>query len=187
MACITGKKVISSTSNKEQIRFGHGGGFTGAVTEYCLKENGELYKKALGDISKMSAMQKEIDQCFTKCEAIKFRKIILDSPGNRYVFISHHRNDSIHRVTWNPYQPKLSPKLVEFHNMLLALVGEEPMTILPDESLDIERDKVRKKEFLEKVKLKKKSAVPNTKNALNKKDLKTVKHKKLQKLKKSKM
>ncbi len=187
MACKTAKKTISRTTNNEQIRFGHGGGFTGAVTEYCLKQNGDLYKKALGDISKLSISQKEGDRCFSKCDSIQFREIELDNPGNRYAYIAHHRNDSIHRVTWNPHQPNLSPSLVEFHNMLLALVGEEPMTILPEESPAVEGDQIKKKEMLKKLGPLKKKSNGNIKDPLKQVDSKKLKKKNAQKIKKSKM
>ncbi len=189
IACNTSKKVVSRTSQKEQIRFGHGGGFTGAITEYCLKNNGELYKKAAGEITKISISKKEAELCFSKKDSIQFREITLDSPGNRYAFISHHGNDSIHRVTWNPHQPALSPSLIEFHNMLLALAGEEPMTILPEESADLEDDKMRKKEVIKKIKPIKKKAATNSTPAdpLKQIDPEIIKKKKIKKLKKNKM
>lgn len=159
------------SSAKEQIRFGHGGGFTGAVTEYLLKEDGSLFKQELGNITKLAAKQKEADQCFSKCQAIQFQEIQMDSPGNRYAFIAHHKEDRIHRVTWNPHQSNLSAELIEFHNMLLTLVGEEPMTIIPDTSKTVDRKDAKQKALMRNSKpIQNKSDIENKLKKLKKLD-----------------
>ena len=178
MACSASQKVVT-TPTQQQIRFGHGGGFTGAVTEYCLTSKGELYKKVMGDINKLSVSKEDARQCFDKCQSIQFGSMDINSPGNFYAFISYHQQDSIHRINWNPYQPSLSTDLRDFHNMLLALAGEEPITVTPDDSPTTAGDKIIKKKTIGKLK-------PHSGNSNDKKKelkMNQIKHKKLKKSK----
>ena len=71
--------------------------------------------------------------------------------------------------------------------MLLALVGEEPMTILPEESPAVEGDQIKKKEMLKKLGPLKKKSNGNIKDPLKQVDSKKLKKKNAQKIKKSKM
>ena len=127
IASCSSTKSTSNTLSHEQIRFGYGGGFTGAVTSYCITNSGKSFKKQNFDISKIRASTAGIEDCFEQCQAIGFGQIEMNSPGNTYSFIEHKVGDQLHRVTWNPHQPGLPSDLIVFNNMLLELVGEEPI------------------------------------------------------------
>lgn len=121
-------KSTSNTLIPEQIRFGYGGGFTGAVTKYCITSSGKSFKQQNFDISKIRASTTGIEDCFEQCHAIGFGQMEMNSPGNTYSFIEHKVGDELHRITWNPHQVGLPTDLVLFNNMLLELVGEEPIS-----------------------------------------------------------
>lgn len=160
----------------EQLRFGHGGGFTGAVTEYCLTSKGVLYKQEMGTLSKLKVDKEEAAQCFAKCKAIQFTEIEVTNPSNFYAFIAHHQQDSVHRVDWNPHHPTLSTDLRDFHNMLLALVGEAPITVTPEPTVQ-EGDKLIQRSATQK--LKRSAESPSTSD--KKLKLKQLNHKKVKK------
>ena len=130
LASCSSTKSTSDTLIHEQIRFGYGGGFTGAVTSYCITDSGKCFKQENFEISKLRASNAGIDECFQECQAIGFEKMDMNSPGNTYSFIEHKVGDQLHRVTWNPHQLNLPSDLVVFNNMLLELVGEEPILYL---------------------------------------------------------
>ena len=127
LASCASTKSTSETLINEQIRFGYGGGFTGAVTSYCITNSGKCFKQENFEISKLRASNAGIDECFQECQAIGFEKMDINSPGNTYSYIEHKVGDQLHRVTWNPHQLHLPSDLVVFNNMLLELVGEEPI------------------------------------------------------------
>lgn len=127
LASCSSSKSASNTLANEQIRFGYGGGFTGAVTSYCITNSGKSFKQENFEISKLRASNVGIDECFQQCQAIGFGEMNINNPGNTYSFIEHKVGNQLHRVTWNPHQVSLPSDLVLFNNMLLELVGEEPI------------------------------------------------------------
>jgi hypothetical protein len=81
-----------------RIEFGHGGGFTGAVTTYVLLDNGRIYEalpdeknyKRIYNISK-----DETTTLYEECEKLKTLKT--DSPGNMYYFVTMKKGEEIPR------------------------------------------------------------------------------------------
>lgn len=95
----------SNCSNRNSfkgIRFGEGGGFTGAVITYEIKSNGDVYKadkklKTLSD-SDLNAIQKKIDNLSN--ESLSF-----NHPFNLYHFIT---TDKANIVWGDPAFPEPS-------------------------------------------------------------------------------
>ncbi len=174
IASCSSTKSTSNTLPHEQIRFGYGGGFTGAVTTYCITSSGKSFKQENFDISKIKASTNGIDECFHQGQAIGFGKMDINSPGNTYSFIEHKVGDQLHRVTWNPHQVNLPSDLVLFNNMLLELVGEEP-TPYPVEKKEADRS-ILQKGVLHNLKPIKKTPPKKTKQ-LDGKKLKIKQHK----------
>ncbi|HET6227372.1 MAG TPA: hypothetical protein VFF27_13895 [Bacteroidia bacterium] len=108
----------SSDAHFKEIKFGSGGGFTGAVTEYRLKENGDIYK--FNSIDKEEQLIKSITAEELKMVKEKLAAVDKDSlskinhPYNMYYFI---QIDTM-KATWGDpgYTP---PKgLEELYNYL---------------------------------------------------------------------
>ena len=101
----------SSNQNFKEIGFGEGGGFTGAVTEYRLKENGDLY--LYNSMDKESQLIKSITAEELKTVKDKLSKIPKESlnvnhPFNMYRFV---KVDSLEAVWGDPSYP--APKELE--------------------------------------------------------------------------
>ena len=88
--------IILNTSNCsehhdfKEIKFGEGGGFTGAITEYQIKPNGDIFIK--NSYNKENRKIKTIDDSELKNIEKKFNSLSVESmnfnhPGNLYYFI----------------------------------------------------------------------------------------------------
>jgi len=98
-----------STSNDlKEIKFGEGGGFTGAMTEYQIKANGEIFINK--SLEKENRKIKTIRNADLKNIEKKFSKLSKESlnfnhPGNLYYFIE---TDQIKIVWGDPSFPEPS-------------------------------------------------------------------------------
>ncbi len=111
-----------------QITFGSGGGFTGAVTNYTLLENGQLFKR--------SSLNKEflalhkiksdvVEQMFKNYEFLKIGEETINDPGNLYYFIQFKDKDKKeHKITWND-QSVVDEKVKSFYGILSAITKSE--------------------------------------------------------------
>ncbi|HMO41174.1 MAG TPA: hypothetical protein PKC76_18175 [Saprospiraceae bacterium] len=106
-----------------QVIFGDGGGFTGAVTRYILLENGQLFKHYslddsmtdLGSISK-----REARAYFKEIENLQLAQKQISQPGNVYYFLEYRSGDQTARSTWGDVDYQLDPSVLEMHQKLLA-------------------------------------------------------------------
>lgn len=107
-----------------QIHFGEGGGITGAITEYCLLKNGQLFDKKHFTESFKSfkkVKKRKAKKCFKTLDKMEFEKIALDNPGDKYYFIAYETKDSKHRITWGGSKNDASPEVLTLYNSLKAL------------------------------------------------------------------
>lgn len=108
----------SSDQHFKEIKFGSGGGFTGAVTEYSLKENGDLYKNSSGE--GQAQLLKSITAEELKVVKQKLAKVGIDSlskinhPYNMYYFI---QIDTL-KATWGDPAYTPSKELQDLYNYL---------------------------------------------------------------------
>ncbi|HRG38689.1 MAG TPA: hypothetical protein PK289_09170 [Bacteroidia bacterium] len=108
----------ASDQHFKEIKFGSGGGFTGAVTEYRLKENGDIYKSNSGEgepqlIKSITAEElKLVREKLGHLNKDAFSKI--NHPYNVYYFI---QIDTL-KVIWG--DPSYSPpkELEDLYNYL---------------------------------------------------------------------
>jgi len=108
----------ASDKHFKEIKFGSGGGFTGAVTEYRLKENGDIYKSTSGEGD--SQLLKSITAEELKLVREKLSRLNIDTlskinhPYNMYYFI---QIDTL-KATWG--DPSYSPpkELEDLYNYL---------------------------------------------------------------------
>lgn len=110
-----------------QLRFGSGGGFTGAVTEYVLLENGQVFVREslegvyqpLGKVKKSQA--KAIYQSW---ENKDLAKKAFQHPGNIYYFVTMVTDKEEHRLVWGSHNHPAGDELKAFYKECSALVKE---------------------------------------------------------------
>ncbi len=106
------------------IILGSGGGFTGAVSQYYLLENGLVFRSGNTDttFTEVGKFEKDIaSQLFESYQTLNFDKQVLDEPGNRYYFMVHKGNGQEHKLQWG--YKELANKAPEiFHKNFMAMV-----------------------------------------------------------------
>lgn len=107
-----------------QIIFGSGGGFTGAVTEYTLLENGQLFKgNSLRDefVSLKKIKKDVVKQMFKNYDFLNIGAETINDPGNLYYFIQFKDKDKQERkITWND-QSAVSDNVKTYYGILSGL------------------------------------------------------------------
>jgi len=120
LACVS----ATMTPNSHQgavVYFGDGGGFTGAVQEFALLDNGIIFEKGpsdtsfvqLGSVDKKIAQQMIKNYHFQQIDQIKLNK-----PGNRYYFLKHKD----HTIVYDPYSKTIPSALEQYIHTLNGLV-----------------------------------------------------------------
>lgn len=122
------QQFLPSEYEDKQITFGNGGGFSGAVTQYILFENGQLFtQRGMTDslVVLPKIKRKVVKLIFEKYEENKIEKKFIHFPGNRYHFIEMKMGKSISRQTWgkNDYTP--DEQLLEFYNLLNSVIKKD--------------------------------------------------------------
>lgn len=110
-----------------QIHFGEGGGITGAVTEYCLLKNGQLFNKKhfTEDFKLLKKIKKKIaKKAFKKCKKMKIETIDLNNPGDRYYFITYQTDNINHKIIWGRNMGKVPAEINELYANLKAIITE---------------------------------------------------------------
>lgn len=120
-SCSKAKEYPGSFSG-EELHFGQGGGFTGALTYFVLLDDGRLYQKAMQD-STYSLMdtwdEKFVKQMFDNYKSFALDKIDFYEPGDLYYFIQHKSGDApMHRIAWGKSGTKPDEIIVRYYNLL---------------------------------------------------------------------
>lgn len=123
MACGSNEIFTPDGYEKNYITFGNGGGFTGAVNQFYLLENGKVFKSGsrqdsmiyLGKLDKGIVLQQ-----FDNYKSCGFDTMRIDSPGNMYYFLSD--NKSTHKLKWGSNSIIPPPILITFHANLSRLI-----------------------------------------------------------------
>lgn len=110
-----------------QLRFGSGGGFTGAVTEYVLLENGQIFvRESLnGDYQPLGKVKKERAKAlYQTWETSGLAKKTFEHPGNMYYFVTMAKDGEEHRLSWGSHNHPAGDELKAFYKECSALVKE---------------------------------------------------------------
>ncbi|MFK7978792.1 MAG: hypothetical protein AB8G86_02320 [Saprospiraceae bacterium] len=110
-----------------QIHFGEGGGITGAITEYCLLKNGQLFDKKhfTEDFKSLKKIKKRIaKKSFKKCKKMNIESINLNNPGDKYYFITYQAGKINHKVTWGRNKDEVPAEISALYADLKALTIE---------------------------------------------------------------
>lgn len=106
----------------DQLHFGQGGGFTGALNYFILLDDGRLFRKTTRDssVAFVEKWDKDfVEQMFSSYQLLELNKVDHYQPGDLYYFIEFHSNGKeIHRISWG--RPGFSPadNIVNFYNLL---------------------------------------------------------------------
>jgi len=106
----------------EQIQFGQGGGFSGAVTQFVLLEDGRLFQLPWRDSTKTYIGQWEKNftkQIFQNYKVLNLEKLTYNEPGDLYYFIDYQTDENVHhRIVWG--KPGFHPEenLISYYNLL---------------------------------------------------------------------
>lgn len=106
----------------DQLHFGQGGGFTGAVTYFVLLDDSRLFEK--NTLDSTYTFRSEWDKDFTKQMFHNYESLGLSSleyyhPGNLYYFIEHHSTGKkTHRISWGKSDMTPPENIVNFYNLL---------------------------------------------------------------------
>ena len=126
VACSSTRYTSPAEYPDARINFGHGGGFSGMITEYTLLDNGQLLKKMIHEDSfemVVTIDKNQTTQLFENYKFLNIGNIQYDQPGNMYKFIQFNHLDADHRITWpgNQY-PDQYPNLKIFYENLKSLI-----------------------------------------------------------------
>lgn len=122
----TAQKYSPDTYTGTRLYFGSGGGITGAVTTYCLLDNGRLFraedlKESFERAGKVPAKKRKA--LFEQCQNLDIHQYKISRPGNLYHFIELRDEAGQTRLTWGAtdYQP--APEVLELYRELMAAVS----------------------------------------------------------------
>ncbi len=106
----------------EKIQFGQGGGFSGAVTEFLLPDDGRLFQMPWRDTTQEFISQwdkKFTKQIFHNYHALNLGDLSHNEPGDLYYYINYQADmKSSHRIVWGKPGFRPEENLVTFYNVL---------------------------------------------------------------------
>ena len=114
--------IVLNTSNCstpkdiKEIKFGEGGGFTGAVTEYQLKANGDILKETKKIKTIDNAEMKRVQNNLNKLSEASFK---FNHPGNLYYFIETDKG----KITWGDINFPEPTEVKELYNQLKQITN----------------------------------------------------------------
>ena len=112
----------------DHIVFGSGGGFTGAVTEYHLLPDGQLFM--INGLQKDTTVlepikRKQAKKIIEQCQALNLGEQAIQQPGNIYYFIWHDTMDGTVEATWGAADYTPPVEVTDFYQELMNIVRPE--------------------------------------------------------------
>ena len=121
-ACKT-KQYTPTELPDKRIVFGNGGGFTGAVSEYVLLENGQMFQKAslsADTLSSQPDMRKKVcRQAFKSMAKMDTTLLGAQQPGNRYFFLHYFDGKDSWQTTWGANGYEIAMEVKEVYDLLM--------------------------------------------------------------------
>lgn len=117
------QQYTAETLPANQLAFGEGGGFSGAITEFILLENGQLFVKnsLTNKVEELPPVKKKQVQALrTEAEVLNMSNLNINSPGNIYYFIRYQQADTIQQAIWGDPNYTLDPKVQNLYQRLKA-------------------------------------------------------------------
>ena len=121
--------AVAKTAPTRVIRFGSGGGFTGAVTTYALTNDGVFTRRASAPrdtaesvVRLPSPSAEEVIQSFRKFDALPPDSLQFEQPGNIYYFLNGRTLAGRPvQLTWGYPGATISPAARALYYELMAL------------------------------------------------------------------
>ncbi|HHJ50381.1 MAG TPA: hypothetical protein ENJ88_05675 [Phaeodactylibacter sp.] len=124
----------------KRLEFGQGGGVTGAVKEYTLLPNGQVFVKNTLDnyyLELKRVKPREFKSAWHKLDSLRFLKYDFYHPGNVYAFLRLSDEEVEQEIAWDPYgywQPEEG--FLKVYNQLMQTVQNLPVQdtlfLMPD-------------------------------------------------------
>ena len=106
----------------EQIHFGQGGGFSGAVSYFALMDDGRVFQKGFRDstFALLDTWDKHfVSQMFSNYKVLGLDTVQYYEPGDLYYFIQYKSGSGpFHRIAWGKPGFKADQNVVTYYNLL---------------------------------------------------------------------
>ncbi len=112
----------SKTTEFKDLKFGEGGGFTGAVTEYEIQTNGDVFRNnSLNkEHTKVKTLTKtDLKEIQNGINKVSFDAYTFNHPGNLYYFIETDKK----KITWGDPAFKEPKEVKELYEQLNKIVS----------------------------------------------------------------
>lgn len=117
----TGVSGCKKNTGFEEVKFGEGGGFTGAVTEYKMSANGDVFIKDAesNTYKKIKTIAKDkIKEFGDAIHKIPNAAYIINKPGNIYYFLE----TSLGKITWGASDLTIPTEVQTAYDLLSSTV-----------------------------------------------------------------
>jgi hypothetical protein len=121
VACSSGK-ALPAQDKGEQLHFGQGGGFTGALTYYILLDDGRIFSRGADSTDTyLTTLERPLTrQLFAHYRQVGLDKQQFNEPGNLYRFLELHVDGArVNRMTWGAEDFTPPSGLAEYHLLLM--------------------------------------------------------------------
>lgn len=109
----------------DSIKYGTGGGLTGAVVSYSLTSDGRLSKIENNDTVLVGTIAaKEVKALFLQARGLK--DYTFNEPDNVYSFVEIRMQGQSRYISWGIGSNKIDSRVVELHGQLMALTKQPP-------------------------------------------------------------
>lgn len=105
---------IAVKTGVEEISFGSGGGFTGAIKTYKLTADCKLYE-GKAELKKIKA--KKTLELFN--QAAELKDIKFNEPGNIYSFIEIKTKENTNKIVWGFGSKQVDARAIELYRKLI--------------------------------------------------------------------
>jgi hypothetical protein len=106
---------ITVNTGIEEITFGSGGGFTGAIKSFKLNTSGKLFEN---DTVIIKVSSKKTIELFNKAELLK--DFEFNRPDNLYRFIEIKTKEKTNRIVWAFGSMEIDKKALELYDSLIS-------------------------------------------------------------------
>lgn len=124
------QKVSFNDFEGPRLTFGQGGGFTGAVTEYTIFPNGQIFiKKNTGSVKVFAKIKKRTaKKLFKKADELDLLNKKYKKPGNMYYYIGYKKDKQYAKSVWGREKHLINPALDSFLKEFYLLIPDKKST-----------------------------------------------------------
>lgn len=121
-SCKTQKYTLSDYDGPI-LSFGKSGGFAGAITNFKLMENGQLFQSSNGiDFKEVCQIEKKVTkQMFKNYSTLNIGEVVMDDPGNMTYFVGLNDEAFEHKMVWGGSKGEASAIIKQYYTTLMKL------------------------------------------------------------------